>query len=452
MATNVKKITKTIGGTEYGLQVESAIRDGDGKIIKDTYALKTELPTIPNLEKEETGTGNVVTAIDVSGHKITYTKGITALTAETQLSKGTTTGAGNVVTDISVNGHEITLNKGITALTEHQDISGKADKTATVSSVDYDATNKKITKTINGTTSDVVTAATIVVDGGGITSETQLSKEQSGTGNVVTDIAVSGHKITYTMGNVDLSSKQDKFDDGSATVATVANNIISIQPEVAQTNGAITTGNAAVIQTYDKDHIDELVKGPASAIDDNIAVFDGTTGKVIKDGGKSITAIVEIAEGKTASYVIAKESDITGTKGTSGDYTNVTTITGVDITKLKIGDIILVTELTSPDFWVSAVNKTGETITSVSLSRMETAKVDISGKADKLTDAGSAEISSLNAETGVATIHREIGQATTLAISTESAHANDITVYSKAKSDELFETKFNYSDDLSWTY
>ena len=49
-----------------------------------------------------------------------------------------------------------------TVITSHQDISGKADKSSTVTNVAYDSTNKKITKTINGTTSDVVTAATIL--------------------------------------------------------------------------------------------------------------------------------------------------------------------------------------------------------------------------------------------------------------------------------------------------
>ncbi|MBR2291710.1 MAG: hypothetical protein IJ868_05285 [Prevotella sp.] len=49
-------------------------------------------------------------------------------------------------------------------------VGNKADKTATVSTVAYDATNKKVTKTINGTTSDVVTAAKIVLDGGGTTT------------------------------------------------------------------------------------------------------------------------------------------------------------------------------------------------------------------------------------------------------------------------------------------
>lgn len=51
-----------------------------------------------------------------------------------------------------------------TVITSHQDISGKADKSATVSTVTYDTTNKKITKTINGTTTDVVTASTLKTD------------------------------------------------------------------------------------------------------------------------------------------------------------------------------------------------------------------------------------------------------------------------------------------------
>ena len=57
----------------------------------------------------------------------------------------------------------ITLKRGTSAtvLTTHQDITGKADKSATVSNVSWDSTNKKLTKTIDGTTSDVVTAATL---------------------------------------------------------------------------------------------------------------------------------------------------------------------------------------------------------------------------------------------------------------------------------------------------
>lgn len=56
-----------------------------------------------------------------------------------------------------------------TVITAHQDISGKADKSSTVSGVSYDTTNKKITETINGTSSDVVTVAQIKSDIGKFT-------------------------------------------------------------------------------------------------------------------------------------------------------------------------------------------------------------------------------------------------------------------------------------------
>ena len=45
-------------------------------------------------------------------------------------------------------------------------LANKADKSATVSNVAYDTTNKKITETINGSTSDVVTIETIASDVG----------------------------------------------------------------------------------------------------------------------------------------------------------------------------------------------------------------------------------------------------------------------------------------------
>lgn len=77
------------------------------------------------------------------------------------VTTATTSGNGNAVTAVTASNGALTVTKGTTFLTSHQDISGKADKTATVSTVAYDSTNKKITKTINGTTSDVVTAATL---------------------------------------------------------------------------------------------------------------------------------------------------------------------------------------------------------------------------------------------------------------------------------------------------
>lgn len=107
-----------------------------------------------------TGTGNAVTAASASNGAVTLTKGATFLTAHNTYSI-TNSGSGNAVTAVSLSGTTFTVTKGTTFLTSHQDISGKADKSATVSNVAYDSTNAKITKTINGTTSDVVTVATL---------------------------------------------------------------------------------------------------------------------------------------------------------------------------------------------------------------------------------------------------------------------------------------------------
>lgn len=103
-----------------------------------------------------------------------------------------TTLSGYGITDAKIANGVITLGSNtITPLTSHQDISGKADKSSTVSMVTYNTTSKKITKTINGTTSDVVTAAKIVTDGGGIT-EHQSVVLATGTNDGTMKITVGG--------------------------------------------------------------------------------------------------------------------------------------------------------------------------------------------------------------------------------------------------------------------
>ena len=77
--------------------------------------------------------------------------------AETQATNPTTNSNANVY----IGTDNCLYSNGTKVLTSHQDISGKADKATTVTSVDYDSGNKKITKTINGTATDVVTVATI---------------------------------------------------------------------------------------------------------------------------------------------------------------------------------------------------------------------------------------------------------------------------------------------------
>lgn len=77
------------------------------------------------------------------------------------------------ITDAKIENGTITL--GSNTITPVTDVSGKADKSSTVSNVSYDSTGKKITKTINGSTTDVVSASTIVIDGGGITQHQSVT-------------------------------------------------------------------------------------------------------------------------------------------------------------------------------------------------------------------------------------------------------------------------------------
>lgn len=120
----------------------------------------------------------------------------------------TTSGSGNAITAISASNGAITATKGTTFLTSHQDISGKADKSATVSTVTWDSTNKKLTKTINGTTTDVVTAATLrtglnVADGAEV-NQNAFSNVKVGSTTIAADTKtdtvelVAGSNITLT--------------------------------------------------------------------------------------------------------------------------------------------------------------------------------------------------------------------------------------------------------------
>lgn len=120
----------------------------------------------------------------------------------------TTSGSGNAITAISASNGAITATKGTTFLTSHQDISGKADKSATVSTVTWDSTNKKLTKTINGTTTDVVTAATLrtglnVADGAEV-NQNAFSNIKVGSTTIAADAKtdtvelVAGSNVTLT--------------------------------------------------------------------------------------------------------------------------------------------------------------------------------------------------------------------------------------------------------------
>ena len=127
--------------------------------------------------------------------------------------------AGYGITDAKIENGTITL--GSNTITPVTDVSGKADKSSTVSNVSYDPTGKKITKTINGSTTDVVSASTIVTDGGGIKQHQSVTDNNPtlawGTKSKVATIGTTDINVTMpsnpntdtknTAGSTDSSSK-----------------------------------------------------------------------------------------------------------------------------------------------------------------------------------------------------------------------------------------------------
>lgn len=150
---------------------------------------------------------------------------------------------------------KVTLKTGTSQdfLIAHQDISGKADKSATVSTITYDSTGKKITKTIDGATTDVVTAATIVTDGGGITSHQDISGKAnksemavSTSGDQTTITLKTGTSATVINAHQDISGKADK------AVPSSANNLAALDASgnlvdsgVSATSAGTDTKNTA---------------------------------------------------------------------------------------------------------------------------------------------------------------------------------------------------------------
>lgn len=62
-------------------------------------------------------------------------------------------------------------------------------------------------------------------------------------------------------------------------------------------------------------NVDGAVTGPSSAVSDRVAVFDGTTGKVIKDGGKALSDIALVSELNDCLYDVTIQELGTGSYG-----------------------------------------------------------------------------------------------------------------------------------------
>lgn len=153
--TNGHEIIVTYSVVPAGatLSLSGAENGGNGKYISGIsvldHAITLTYDTIPSLSKGYvSGSGNVVTDINVSGHSITFTKGITALTEETQLSLTEVNNtSGKYISALSVNNHQITATYTLLP----------SETNVTITSVTKPADSGNYTYVINGVSSNAHT-------------------------------------------------------------------------------------------------------------------------------------------------------------------------------------------------------------------------------------------------------------------------------------------------------
>lgn len=219
--------------------------------------------------------------------------------------------------------------------------------------------------TKKATLANVITKAHGLTDGivssGSGTLNTTLSLDTDTTLAANSDTRIASQKATkaYTdnvLGNanalvykgvIDCSANPDypAADAGFLYVVSVAGKIggasgidVEVGDMVICNTDGTASGNQATVGQYwniIQKNIVGAVTGPASAVTDNIAVFDGTTGKVIKDGGAKTSDFITKALIDAKGDLIVGSADntpsILTSSGTNGQVLTVDTSTATGL-------------------------------------------------------------------------------------------------------------------------
>ncbi len=183
---------------------------------------------------------------------------------------------------------------------------------------DFSMNSKKITS-LATPTDDTDAATKLYVDDIIATNDAMVFKGTIGSGGTVESLPTT-HDIGWTYKVITAGTYAGK-------VCEIGDMLISL---VSRSGSGNTNADWAVIQA----NIDGAVTGPASAIDERIAVFNGATGKVIKDGGVAVSGLATSTHvhgnitndgkiGSISGLVIVTTADgvlTTLTAGSSGQF------------------------------------------------------------------------------------------------------------------------------------
>ena len=306
----------------------TAITIEDGKIVSFGEA------TDPQLSVESAGTGNVVSQITVQDHKITYqtasvatSEGIAQLSAATiALSAGTVhdleelSGATEAISGYA---HDEIAQLSAGTIQLSADTKNTIDALSagtiqlsadTKAAIDELAGKAVTSVTFNGNETVANNVATIV--------ETKLSSAVTGNGNVVTDIAVDDHDITFTKGITALTAVT-ATGDNYITANVNGNSAITVTSDVCTDIASVDTGDTMLADALAvKNYVNGIVSSAVNYIGSTSDVPSGTPTKgdlYIADsaftiGGKNVEVGDFIIYNGTSWDVIEKNLDgaITG--------------------------------------------------------------------------------------------------------------------------------------------
>lgn len=168
----------------------------------------------------------------------------------------------------------------------------------------------------------------------------------------------------------------------TSKTGTTATNVEDALKELKDTigtgSGGVTGVKGSAESSYRKGNVEITKANIGLGNVNNTSDADKPISTAVQAALDNVTAV---ANGKTKTYVVSATIntmfDTNNDEISTSTVGSITTISGdtVNLTSLKIGDIILVTELAVPDRYVGLINNEAVTI---KFFKMETSKVDLS--------------------------------------------------------------------------
>lgn len=258
------------------LKINSGTTEGTNKYTFDGSAAKTVditagsnvtlTATSGNLSISSTDTNTTYTLSQDSsdGHKITLTPSTGSATTitipdnDTITAIASTTGSGNAVTSISASNGQLTVNKETSfAVLDSPAFTGTP--TAPTANVGTNTTQLATTAFVKAEINEVLSAA-----------DAMVFKGTLGTGGTISTLPTTGYKVGWTYRVITAGTYASK-------VCEIGDMIVCIKKYVSPGSDDDWT----VIQN----NLDGAVIGPPSSVENRIATYSGTSGKVIKDSG-----------------------------------------------------------------------------------------------------------------------------------------------------------------------